>query len=174
MARICNIASALLLVAAAAATARATEVSFDFEADLDGWTALRRSWRWSDRDGLSSSLPPDGRDGFAVLDQASSDELQSPPILMPEGGSVSMTFYLRSMHVGSNTLFVSYFVDDVNFLLLDLGEYSLPNSTDWVTVSADIPPTANPLSVSYLLANTITLPFLSLPPLKYRPMRLNR
>ncbi|XP_037798077.1 uncharacterized protein LOC119593173 isoform X4 [Penaeus monodon] len=153
MARIRNTASVLLLVAAAAATARATEITFDFEADLDGWASLRRSWHWSDRDGLSSSLPADWRDGFAVLDQASSDELHSPQILMPEGGSVSMTFYLRSKHVGSNTLTVSYFVEDESFPLLDLGDYSLPNTTDWVSVSADIPPTPAPLSLEVFCFN---------------------
>ncbi|XP_042855263.1 uncharacterized protein LOC122242110 isoform X2 [Penaeus japonicus] len=154
MAQTCNIASTLLLVVAAVATTRATTTRYDFESDLNGWTALRSSWRWSDRDGLSSVLPPAQHDGFAVLDQAqASDELLSPQFSMPEGGSLTMNFYLRSKFLGSNTLRVSYVSNDETFLLLNLEEYSLPNNTDWVSVSTDIPPTEDPLSLEVFCFN---------------------
>ncbi|KAK7078917.1 hypothetical protein SK128_013041 [Halocaridina rubra] len=149
--------SLLLLISIGA---EAKKNYFEFENDMEGWLTYRNNWHWSDRAGLQNPVPASSSDGFAVMDAVySSDELYTPYFVLPDGGELTMTFFLRSRWIGSNTLYIeSYPEVGSPTRLIDLSQYSSPASNEWITVTVDLDPTTDRFALAIFCANNEAAP----------------
>lgn len=112
MAQLANIPVLLLLIVLSHGTPGAgyESLSFDnnFESSSEGWNVFRGHWRWTNRNSLSTNLPPNnpgGDDGFMVMDTIyKSDELYTDFFTAPLGGFITINYFLRSEYQESNLL----------------------------------------------------------------------
>lgn len=141
--------SALLLLAAVQPSTAQTNTKFDFSFDssLDGMTSNRGIWNWKDRASLEWKVP-DGRDGFAVYDQAGEgDELFSAFIPLEYGLNYSMVYFTNSKYYQGTTLQLHKLALGGHYLqtITDLSSLSSPLNDEWMFVSGYVEPEANAL-----------------------------
>lgn len=127
-----------------------TDNIFDFEDedDFEDFTVHRGFWHWSDRASVGWRVPESGGDGFALYSTpGEGDELYSEFVPLDFGLNYSITYFMASRWIHSTTFALHKLSREGDYLEEIVNYYtdSLPDNTEWMTVTGYVEPGPNTL-----------------------------
>ena len=123
-----------------------------FDNDLETLIPHSGGWRWSDRASMDWRVP-DGNDGFAVYERTGEgDELYEQVVDISVGLTYEIRFFFASKYSQGTTFQVQLLRLDGSLINVveDYTSLSSPFNTEWITVSGEVPPIAEPSRVCHL------------------------